>query len=349
MMPRDKSDGLDSGFTSWLVDEHAAIVFDDMPPSEGEEATPSDADDDPLRKQAQAGLKALEQLRRGDWVEPVPNASTGTAEGTVDASGDVARLDRFEIREELGRGGHGIVYRAFDPSLNREVALKLPRVEAVFSPKMRQRLLREARAVASLSHPNLLPIFDVGESGPTYCIASEYCSGPTLSQWLKQQPQSINPLLAAKIIAPLTDAVSLVHRHGILHRDLKPSNILLFESQRSKADGLEATGEEEFPYVPKLTDFGLAKLNDGLEMTKTGALVGTPAYMSPEQAEGRNKDVDVRTDIYSLGVMLYELLTGEPPFSGASDLAILRQVSDGVFPNPARFDEASPANWKRSA
>jgi WD40 repeat protein/tRNA A-37 threonylcarbamoyl transferase component Bud32 len=233
---------------------------------------------------------------------------------------------RFMIGRELGRGGFGVVFLAEDTLLKRPVALKLPRPETVADPSLRDRFLREARAAAGLQHPGIVPVYEAGEVGPVCYIAAAYCPGIDLARWLRANPGPVEPKLAASLSAALAEAVQHAHAHGILHRDLKPSNVLL-ESE---------PGPNGPRLVPKLTDFGLARLleADG-EQTSSGVVLGTPLYMAPEQAEGRGDRVSAATDVYALGVILYELLTGLPPSRGTSLLQTLEQVRS-AWPVPVR-------------
>jgi formylglycine-generating enzyme required for sulfatase activity len=232
-----------------------------------------------------------------------------------------ARLGRYRIVRELGGGGGGIVFLAHDPLLDRQVALKVPRPEALLTESARRRFRQEARATAGLRHPHLVPVHDVGEDGAVCYLVTEYCPGGSLSDWLRGRPEPLGPRQAAELVARLARAVAYLHEHNVLHRDLKPANVLLEE------DG-----------TPRITDFGLARLLDGDgQGTQTGQAVGTPSYMAPEQAEGR-KDVGRAADVYGLGAILYELLTGQPPFRGATRAETLRRVvaEDPVPPRRLR-------------
>jgi tetratricopeptide (TPR) repeat protein len=236
-------------------------------------------------------------------------------------SGSPQHLGRFEIRRALGHGGFGIVFLVFDPRLNREAALKIPRPEIMVSPALRQRFLREAQAAAVLDHPNIVPIYDTGELGPVGYILSAYCKGPTLAHWLRDQPGSVAPKVAAQVVSKLADAVHHAHSRGILHRDIKPANVLL--------EPVTEPHSGRLPFAPRLSDFGLAKrLDEVTGDTRAGMILGTPQYMAPEQAAGEYRDVGIQTDVYSLGVVLYELLTGRTPFVGRTDSQTLRMIAE---------------------
>jgi eukaryotic-like serine/threonine-protein kinase len=242
-------------------------------------------------------------------------------------------LGRFRVLRRLGGGGGGVVFLAIDPVLGRRVALKVPRPEAMTSPGLRQRFLREAKAAAGLDHPNIVPVYEAGEIGPVSYIASAYCEGTTLADKLRGRTHLDPPRSAAEMVATLADALDHAHTRGILHRDIKPSNILLVP-----------TGESD-RFVPKLTDFGLAKLLDGdpgMSPTRSGVIVGTPLYMAPEQAAGRGRDVGPATDIHALGMVLYELLAGRPPFQGQSEFDIMRQVVSVEPASPALLRSGIP-------
>jgi WD40 repeat protein/serine/threonine protein kinase len=289
------------------------------------------AADEELRE-GQRFLAWIEHIRRrhGDWIsaalrdaEMAPSSAAGSPLATAETIG------RFQILRKLGRGGHGVVLLARDPLMERVVALKVPRAEALLSPELRARFLREAQAAGRLAHPHIVPVYEVQGIGPVYYIASEFCPGPTLREWLSERSEPVGPREAAELIAELASAVSYAHSQGVLHRDLKPSNALL--APRIASPAASAASPVRQPdacdFVPKLTDFGLAKLTESTDMlSRTGALMGTPAYMAPEQAEGRNSEIGVATDVYALGAILYELLADRPPFEGASDADTLRRV-----------------------
>ena len=254
----------------------------------------------------------------------------GTCENGIRA---VRRFGRFEIVRELGRGGLGVVLLARDPVLHRQVALKIPRPEALLTPDLRQRFQHEAQAAARLTHPHIVPVYEVGEIGPICFIASAFVEGQSLAAWIKDRSQRVMRVTPPSVVADLADAMQYAHSQGVLHRDLKPANVLL---ERREASPGESAGS--LP-VTKISDFGLAKILDlTSNETRTGAILGTPAYMAPEQAKGDHQRIGPATDVYGLGTILYELLTGRPPFRGNTDAAILVQVVSDEPAAPRRAD-----------
>ena len=258
---------------------------------------------------------------------------------------ELLRIGRFEILRELGSGAHGVVLLAHDPELQRTLALKMPRPETLMAPDARRRFAREAQAAARLKHPNLVPVYEVGQVGPIYYIASAYCPGPTLAAWLAARNRPVSIRCSAQWILLIARAVHYAHSHGVLHRDLKPGNVLL--SPRSQEGQLpsktDVASDEEWEFDPQVTDFGLAKLSEGDGTnTQSGTVLGTIAYMSPEQAAGRLDDIGSETDVYALGAILYEMLTGRPPFTGPSDIETLRQVHAETPISPRRLRAGVP-------
>jgi serine/threonine protein kinase len=214
-------------------------------------------------------------------------------------------IGHYQIVEELGRGGMAIVYKAWQPSLERFVALKVLPAYFQHDPEFLARFHREAKSAARLSHPNIVHVYDSGESNGVHYIAMEYVDGGSLQERLAAGPISLRETQA--ILTQIADALDYAHDRGLVHRDIKPANILF------TADG-----------QPKVTDFGIARATDGTHLTRTGVLIGTPEYMAPEQAEGQA--VDHRTDLYALGVVLYQMLTGRAPFRGTTPHATLHAV-----------------------
>lgn len=286
-------------------------------------------------RRSRALLELLEWDRRGAVASTMPQLTSDMPTPTVPSwSAATAQLGRLEIRGELGRGGYGIVYLAFDPRLNREVAVKVPRPEVVLTAALRDRFLREARTAAALQHPNLVPVHDVGEAGAFCYLVSAYCLGGSLADRLKRNSTPISPTTAVVLMAQIADAVAYIHDRGVLHRDIKPSNILLSaeplvpSTETKNADSnLETPRPTLETLTPKLADFGLAKLLENAgHNTQTGDVLGTPAYMAPEQAAGRSRELTAAVDVYGIGAVLYELLSGRSPFRGESNVEILRQV-----------------------
>ncbi len=214
----------------------------------------------------------------------------------------------YEILQRLGEGGVGVVYRARQCSLGREVALKMLKEAPGDRAQQMERFQREAATIARLKHPNIVQIHEIGEHHGLPFLCLEYVAGGTLAERLRKGP--LPPREAATLVQALAQTMHSVHQEGIIHRDLKPGNVLL------TADG-----------VPRITDFGLARLLDSQsELTQTGFVLGTPSYMAPEQAAGKVHEIGPATDVYALGAILYELLTGRPPFVGATVLETLEQV-----------------------
>jgi eukaryotic-like serine/threonine-protein kinase len=230
----------------------------------------------------------------------------------------------YEILGELGRGGMGVVYKARQRGLNRLVALKMVLAGSHAGPEALARFQIEAEAVASLQHPNIVQIYEVGEHLGLPFFSLEYVDGGTLAHLAAGKP--LPPAKSAQVVEMLARAMAVAHQRGVVHRDLKPANVLL------TADG-----------TPKITDFGLAKRLEGdSSQTRSGTLMGTPSYMAPEQARGETREIGPAADQYALGAILYELLTGRPPFQGATPLDTLEQVRTQEPVPPTRLQPKVP-------
>jgi serine/threonine protein kinase len=214
-------------------------------------------------------------------------------------------LGQYQIIEELGRGGMAVVYKAYQPSLNRYVAIKVLPPQFAFDEQFVQRFLREARGAAALHHPNIVTIHDVNQQDSYYFIVMEYVQGETLDELLARSGPLPLPRIG-RIVSQVADALEHAHQQGLIHRDIKPSNIMVDEQRNDSVT---------------LMDFGLVRAAEGTGLTRTGTIVGTPEYMSPEQGQGES--VDSRTDIYSLGVVIFKMLTGHVPFTRSTPHAVL--------------------------
>ena len=241
--------------------------------------------------------------------------SNGDRETLVPFDGELPQIPGYEMQRVLGRGGVAIVYLAQHVRLGRSVAVKMLLAGHHAKPRELDRFSREARTLAELHHPNIVQIFDVADYNGCPYFTMEYLNGGSLSDRVKERPMPAKD--AARMIATFAEAIHAAHQSGIIHRDLTPSNILF------TADG-----------VPKITDFGLARhLHETGRLTITGAALGTPGYMAPEQADGRGSETGPATDVYGLGAILYKLLTGRPPFqaettaSNHSTVAVRRTVA----------------------
>lgn len=235
--------------------------------------------------------------------------------------GWLGQIDDYELLEEIARGGMGVVYKARQISIKRLVALKMMLGGVFASETAKARFMVESEAVASLDHPNIVPLLAIGEHDKQPYYVMKLVQGKNLMERLIEE--KMTPMHAVKIISILAEALDYAHEKGVLHRDIKPSNILIDQFGK-----------------PYLTDFGLAKLlgREG-DLTRTVAVFGTPAYLSPEQASGHTKFVTASTDIYSLGAVLYELLTHKPPFQDESPFAVLQKV---IHEDPLSPHELNP-------
>ena len=250
-------------------------------------------------------------------IDHVPGESPATVLGTTSSQ---QRIGRFEVRGKLGAGAFGIVYRAYDPRLEREVALKVPNAGTLDSPKRVERFLREAKAAAGLRHPHIVPVFDAGQDGGRYFIASAFIEGKKLADTFDETGAELKR--AARLVRELAEALAYAHEQGIVHRDVKPDNIMVDNDDRVH-----------------LMDFGLAaRQDDEARITNDGTILGTPSYMAPEQARGQQGEAQPAADQYSAGVVLYELLTGRVPFEGSPAVVIHNQI---------HIEPDRPTKWRR--
>ena len=230
----------------------------------------------------------------------------------------------YDLLETIARGGMGVVFKARHRQLNRIVALKMILAGQLADAQHIQRFRAEAQAAAKLDHPGIVPVYEVGEQQGQQYFTMAFVEGKSLAERLRNGP--IEAKEAARLVRDLAAAIAYAHEHGIVHRDLKPANVLI-----------DAQGQ------PKLTDFGLAKQTHGAsEMTGTGQILGTPSYMSPEQAQGDAATVGPAADVYGLGALLFALLTGRPPFQGASPVETIQHVIAAEPPRPRSLNPSVP-------
>jgi len=288
--------------------DHQTISLDeegDAPAEHGSEPKPEQT-----AHLSDSDAAAAKDASRHD-EEPALNDEPNYAEsaGTPLQPSDLKNLGRYQIQGVLGKGAMGTVYRGVDPAINRPVALKTIRLDFVSDPEemadLKERLHREAQAAGKLSHPNIVTIYDVGSEGSLQYIAMEYLEGQTLEEMIKKKTR-FNYRIIAQIISQICQALQYAHDQGIVHRDIKPANIMVLSD-----------------YRVKVMDFGIARV-DSNSMTKTGVAMGTPNYISPEQLKG--KEIDRRADIFSLGVMMYEMLLGKRPFKGENLTSLMYAI-----------------------
>ncbi len=298
-------------------------VVDVAPPARAARLDEACRDDPALREEVESLLVAYEQA--DDLLQVLDQIGGSSPAAPAQPSYTGTRVAHYEVLEMLGDGGMGVVYKALDTRLKRIVALKFLPPQWNQDDRAKQRFEHEARAASALDHPNICTIYEIGETQPSVAepgqgqlfIAMAYYDGQTLKQKIKQGPLPLDEAL--DVATQIARGLAQAHTKDIVHRDIKPANVMIIDEG-----------------VVKVLDFGLAKMAD-VQMTKTGTMMGTVAYMSPEQTRG--KGVDPRTDVWSLGVVLYEMLTGERPFKGDYDQAIIYSL---LHENPARITALNP-------
>jgi serine/threonine protein kinase/tetratricopeptide (TPR) repeat protein len=259
----------------------------------------------------------------------------------------VPSLPGYELLKELGRGSMGIVYKARQISLDRIVALKMIRRDSGIAAETLSRFVDEARLVASLKHPNIIQIYEINLQDEAPFFSMELAEGGSLAEQIAGRPQPFRQ--AAQLTETLARAIDAAHQRGIVHRDLKPANILLTAAGSqgpqlaTLPSALGCVNAGVRPWTPKITDFGLAKqLHEGGGQTESGMILGTPSYMAPEQAEGKSREVGPAADVYALGAILYEMLTGRPPFAGESPIETVLQLFQMEPVAPSRLQPKVP-------
>lgn len=298
-LPDDDADFAD------LVDQ--LVELDELLRAGGTAASLGSTARDGFLEQAAPILKALQELPGLAAARPAPESPE--------------TIGRYQIRGIAGSGGFGVVYRGYDAQMRRDVAIKMPHRSRLHLAEVRTRFLLEARALSRLDHPHIVPTYEAGLDAEVPYLVCAYCAGPTLCRRL-QDFGPLEPRLAADVVRQLTEAVEHSHQQGIWHRDLKPSNVLLFPAMHAP--------RADFPYIPRVADFGLARVleADVSAITQSSATLGTPKYLAPEQLASRHGDVGPGTDVYGLGTILYECLTGKPPFDGDTSWDILAKIAE---------------------
>lgn len=312
------------------------------PPSEKPSPIPSDSSDDDTATipPSNPALSETVTFRQGDpSIDEKATLLTGSSPAVPKVGDGIRYFGEYELLEEIARGGMGVVFKARQVKLNRLVALKMILSGQLAGEEDVKRFHIEAEAAANLDHPGIVPIYEVGEHAGQHYFSMGFVEGGSLAGRITEGP--LPPQEAAAVVTRLAEAMAYAHERGVIHRDLKPANVLLAESERR--DAVFFSGEPAGKYDPKVTDFGLARNQEAdSQLTGTGQILGTPSYMPPEQASGNPEAMGPLCDVYSLGAILYCLLTGRPPFQAASPMETLVQLLDKEPVRPRDLNPTIP-------